>query len=86
MPLCSKEQLKTNTGLECLQRKLACLQCKLACLVLFRMPFAIKTSLVNAANAQRNNLKTKYNRPLLLFLLWRRKQMEKLLYGFTAPA
>ena len=87
MSLCSKEQLKTNTGLGCLQRKLACLQCKLACLVLFRMPFAIKTSLVNAAaNAQRNNLKTKYDRPLLLFLLRKMKQMEKLLYGFTAPA
>ena len=88
MSLCSKEQLKTNTGLGCLQlqRKLACLQCKLACLVLFRMPFAIKTSLVNAANAQRNNLKTKYDWPLLLFLFWRTKQMEKLLYGFTAPA
>ena len=71
----------------CLHRKPACLQRKLACLVLFRMPFAIKTSLVNAAaNAQRNNLKTKYDQPLLLFLLWRTKQMEKLLYGFTAPA
>ena len=84
--LCSKEQLKTNTGLGCLQRKLACLQRKLACLVLFRMTSAIKTSLVNAANAQRNNLKTKYDRPLLLFLLWRTKQMEKLLYSFTVPA
>ena len=79
--------VKDKHRIGCLQRKLACLQCKLACLVLFRMPFAIKTSLVNAAaNAQRNNLKTKYDRPLLLFLLWRRKQMEKLLYGFTAPA
>ena len=69
------------------KHRIGCLQRKLACLVLFRMPFAIKTSLVNAAaNAQRNNLKTKYDQPLLLFLLWRTKQMEKLSYGFTAPS